>query len=61
MFVAPLRTPAEPGYEWRDEAALSALNQFGLYRTRVGLNKKNVPEVPSDDEFFAVMQTIPRR
>ena len=44
LFVSPLRTPAEPGSEWRDEAALSARNQLGLYRTRVGLNKKNVPE-----------------
>ncbi len=61
LFVAPLRTPAEPGSEWRDEGTLKARNQLGLYRMRVGLNKKNVPELPSDDEFFAVMQAIPRR
>jgi NAD-dependent dihydropyrimidine dehydrogenase PreA subunit len=61
LFVAPYRTPAEPGSEWRDEAALILHNQLGLYRARVGLNKQNVPELPSDAEFFAVMQAVPRR
>jgi hypothetical protein len=40
---------------------LLASDQLGLYRARVGLNKRAIPELPSDDEFLAVMQAIPRR
>jgi hypothetical protein len=53
--------PAPEGHEWRDEAALVAKGLLGLYRQRVGWGKGPRPVMPSDDEFFAVMQSaLPR-
>lgn len=36
IFVSPLRTPAPDGSGFRDEPALRAGGQLGLYRDRVG-------------------------
>jgi NAD-dependent dihydropyrimidine dehydrogenase PreA subunit len=60
IFVAPFREPVAPGSEWKDEAGLARAGQLGLYRARVGWGKGPVPELPSDEQFLAVMQSIPR-
>lgn len=61
LFVSPLRVPAPEGHEWRNEAALVAKKMMGLYRQRVGWGKGDKPIMPSDQEFFAVMQSVPAR
>jgi NAD-dependent dihydropyrimidine dehydrogenase PreA subunit len=61
IFVAPLRTSADEGSEWRDEARLIETGQLGLYRKRVGWGEGPHPELPSDDEFANVMKNIQRR
>jgi len=58
VFVAPAREPAAEGSEWRDEEALIADGQLGLYRQRVGWAKGPAPEMPSDEEFFALVRGI---
>jgi NAD-dependent dihydropyrimidine dehydrogenase PreA subunit len=57
LFVSPLRVPAPDGHEWRDEAALVQKGLMGLYRQRVGWGKGPKPVMPSDQEFFAVIQS----
>jgi NAD-dependent dihydropyrimidine dehydrogenase PreA subunit len=57
LFVSPLRVPAPEGHEWRDEAALAAKGLLGLYRKRVGWGKGPKPVMPSDEEFFAIVQS----
>jgi NAD-dependent dihydropyrimidine dehydrogenase PreA subunit len=61
IYVAPLRERAAEGSEWRDEAALLQKGQLGLYRQRVGGGQSPPVPMPSDDEFLAVMASIPRR
>jgi NAD-dependent dihydropyrimidine dehydrogenase PreA subunit len=61
LFVSPLRVPAPDGHEWRDEAKLVQLGMLGLYRKRVGWGKGPKPVMPSDQEFFAVVQSAQAR
>jgi NAD-dependent dihydropyrimidine dehydrogenase PreA subunit len=56
LFVSPLRVPAPAGHEWKDEGALVAKGMLGLYRQRVGWGKGPKPVMPSDQEFFAIVQ-----
>jgi len=57
LFVAPLRTPSPEESVWRDEAALVASGQLGLYRARVGWGDP-APPLPSDAAFSELMDTI---
>jgi NAD-dependent dihydropyrimidine dehydrogenase PreA subunit len=61
LFVAPLRVRAPEGSVFRDEAALRETGQLGIYRTRIGWNDEDVPAVPSDDDFSALMQEVRAR
>jgi NAD-dependent dihydropyrimidine dehydrogenase PreA subunit len=58
LFVAPLRAPSPPGSIWRDEAALLATGQFGLYSARVGWGGGVAPPLPSDEAFSELMGAI---
>ena len=52
IFVAPLRTPAPEGSDWRDEPALARTGQLGLYRRRVGWGKDSGASGASDQSLL---------
>ncbi|MET0388510.1 MAG: ferredoxin family protein [Polyangiales bacterium] len=51
IYVAPLRIPAPDDSPFKDEAALIASGELGLYRARVGWGDTGAPEVPSETEL----------
>ena len=61
IYVAPLRTPAPEGSSFKDEAALLASGELGIYRARVGWGDEPIPDVPSQEAFTTLMQTLRAR
>lgn len=61
LFVAPARAPLPVESPLKDELWLVASGQLGAYRQRAGWNEADVPVVPSEDEFSALMNDVRRR
>lgn len=60
IYVAPFRERAAEGSAWRDEAQLVERGQLGLYRRLAG-SPEHASVAPSDEDFFSIMATVPRR
>lgn len=61
IYVAPLRIPAPEGSRFKDEAALLASDELGVYRRRVGWADSLAPDVPSDEEYANLMRSMRAR
>jgi NAD-dependent dihydropyrimidine dehydrogenase PreA subunit len=61
IYVAPLRIPAPEGSVFKDEAALLATGDLGVYRSRVGWGDAPAPEVPSEEDFTQLMRAMRAR
>jgi NAD-dependent dihydropyrimidine dehydrogenase PreA subunit len=51
MYVAPLRTPAQPGSPQLDESRLLAEGYFGSYRARLGWGPGHTPPRTAEELF----------